>query len=359
MSLGGKDQRTGGGVRSDGSELSGAQSAVEFVLTVTAAKWQDVAYRTVPLLPYGTPVYATAAGSAAADTTVWVEPPHGVTLQKPTLSILIGPTVAQPVGRVAGAAPAVSGGGRSHRLGLGERHQRSDWRWVCKSCSAAATPRRRHGVGRPHPRGHRPALGPPRRGRRLRVGPAAAGTASGLPAPRALGRWGSHGKPAITSLTASSGKGRRMGARAIGRHGRQRLQSKAILLNTLATLEKADFALANRLYRERQRLSAAALANLSLALAEMDRATMAAELLDLLATRSDERRSRRRGPVTAGEPIAGRNPTAGRWRLRRLPLARRRPSSLSIGCWPIATATAGRPTRPPVRPCSRCAAGLP
>ena len=138
-------------------------------------------------------------------------------------------------------------------------------------------------------------------------------------------------------------------------------ESKAILLNTLATLEKADFALANRLYRERQRLSAAALANLSLALAEMDRAPMAAELLDLLAKRSDDAASRRaaegRSPPASQSPAEIR--ALRRWRLRRLPLARRRPRSWSIGCWPIAPATAGRRTRPPVRLCSRCAAGLP
>ena len=59
-------------------------------------------------------------------------------------------------------------------------------------------------------------------------------------------------------------------------------ETKAILLHALATVGKADFAVANRLYRQRQRLSAGALVYLSLALAEMDRKPTAGELLDWL-----------------------------------------------------------------------------
>ena len=95
-------------------------------------------------------------------------------------------------------------------------------------------------------------------------------------------------------------------------------ESKAILLHALATVGKADFALANRLYRERQRLSAAALVYLALALAEMDRKPTAAELLDLLATRNldDARRRADAAARTARCRGASRRPScarSGRW----------------------------------------------
>ena len=171
VSLNGKYQGPVSADNANRSGLSGASSRVEFVLTVTAAKRQDVAYRSVPLLPYGVPVYATAAGSAAADATAWVELPPGMTLRKPTLSILIGPTVERSLlDALLGAAAAVSGGGRPDRLGPGERHQRSDGR--AGPAKAVRRPRRRaagRGAGRPHSRGRRPALGPSRRRRRLEL----------------------------------------------------------------------------------------------------------------------------------------------------------------------------------------------
>ncbi len=46
-----------------------------FELTVAAAGQTDVIRRVVPIHPFGMPVYATAGGSASADTTVWVEAP--------------------------------------------------------------------------------------------------------------------------------------------------------------------------------------------------------------------------------------------------------------------------------------------
>ncbi len=56
-------------------------------------------------------------------------------------------------------------------------------------------------------------------------------------------------------------------------------ESKAILLHALAVAGCGDFALANRLHRERQQLSSAALAYLTMTFAEIDRKPMADELL--------------------------------------------------------------------------------
>ena len=87
-------------------------------------------------------------------------------------------------------------------------------------------------------------------------------------------------------------------------------ETKAILLHALATVGKADFAVANRLYRERQRLSAGAMVYLSLALAEMDRKPTAGEVLDWMDCGAGV------SPAHAAETAAPRNaalaPVAGR-----------------------------------------------
>ena len=69
-------------------------------------------------------------------------------------------------------------------------------------------------------------------------------------------------------------------------------ESRAVLLHTLATLGKADFAQANRLYRIRQGLSASGLCYLALTFAHMDRQQTARELLALIGQRD----------LSAGEP---------------------------------------------------------
>ena len=60
----------------------------------------------IPLKPYGVPVYATASGSSTSDTTAWVEPPKNMTLERPGLEIIVGPSVEQSlVDIVLGSAP--------------------------------------------------------------------------------------------------------------------------------------------------------------------------------------------------------------------------------------------------------------
>jgi len=71
-------------------------------------------------------------------------------------------------------------------------------------------------------------------------------------------------------------------------------ETKAILLHVLAVAGKGDFALANRLYRDRNALSSAALAHLALSFAAMDRKATAEEILGLLGKRNlDDKTTRR------------------------------------------------------------------
>ncbi len=84
----------GGEWRVESGERRGERETIAFALSVSAAgQKEDVSQRSVPLLPYGMPVYAAVSGVATSDTTAWVEPPRGMTIQRPTLSVLLGPTV--------------------------------------------------------------------------------------------------------------------------------------------------------------------------------------------------------------------------------------------------------------------------
>ncbi len=71
---------------------------------------------------------------------------------------------------------------------------------------------------------------------------------------------------------------------------------KTIALHGVSWLETADFGHANRLYRNRESLSNAALAHLALVFARLERGSIATELLDVLAKRLKEVRiAQRRG----------------------------------------------------------------
>ncbi|MCH7873235.1 MAG: hypothetical protein IID33_16185, partial [Planctomycetes bacterium] len=75
----------------------------------------------------------------------------------------------------------------------------------------------------------------------------------------------------------------------------EQAEMKSVVLHGLAWVNKADFAHANRLYRNRQSLSSAALGHLALTFARLDRKSIAAELLAVLGNRMKEiRRGRTR-----------------------------------------------------------------
>ena len=71
----------------------GPEIPVIFELSLSAGPRRDVLRRTVPLRPYGMPVFATAGGSADSDATAWVEAPKAMALQSPSLQIVVGPTL--------------------------------------------------------------------------------------------------------------------------------------------------------------------------------------------------------------------------------------------------------------------------
>ena len=121
-------------------------------------------------------------------------------------------------------------------------------------------------------------------------------------------------------------------------------ESKAILLHALAVAGQGDFALANRLYRDRNALRSAALAHLALSFAAMDRKATAEEILGLLEKRNlDDTATRRDAALrrVALEPFAGR--TAGPLRLGdRRGLAEESPKAKELVDWLLAHRTGNR-----------------
>jgi len=266
---------------------------------------RDVVRRAVPLLPYGMPVYATASGSATSDTTAWVEPPKDMVLEAPSLQILIGPTVERSLlDIVLGPAPWCQV--ESSRFASGLDAATSD-------LMASISLQRLLGAARE-------AGSPQAQSLDSRVR-----SSIGLLVSSQLddGGWSWTGRGGKSDRYSSA---RAVWALSLARAAAYPVpdeaynkavgylksqvaatdnsdyESKAILLHGLTAAGQGDFALANRLYRERPALSAAALAYLALALADMDRKSTAGELLALIAERSLDDGSLRRKATQGSLP---------------------------------------------------------
>ncbi len=265
-----------------------ADGEATFELTVAAGADSDSIRRVIPVHPFGMPVYATAGGSASADTTVWVEQSRSMPVSAPSLQILIGPTVERSLLDVL-FAPASACQMHYWRVA-------SDLDMTTSDLLAALALQKLLGSTRESSGPHAAALDARiRSALSLLVSSqqddggwswTGRGTASHrLTSARAM--WGmalakragykvpdDRFEKAITYLQSQ-----------IATTGQTDYESKAILLHALAVAGHGDFTLANRLYRNRPSLSTAALAHLALALAETDHKPMANDLLSLLAER--------------------------------------------------------------------------
>jgi alpha-2-macroglobulin len=264
------------------------RESVAFDLTISAGNHRDATHRIVPIAPYGAPVYAAASGLSTSDTTAWVEPPKAMTLERPTLSILVGPSVEQSLLDVL-FAPAPRCQCDAARIASRLETATSD-------LMAALGLQRISG-----------AVGAPAAPQSQELDARIRSCISQLMVLQSDGGWSwSGGGNADCAATARAlwalGLARKAGYNVpddqfhaavhfvrgkISDLSENDYQGRAVLLHALSAAGEGDFALANRLHRERQQLSPAALAYLALALAEMGRQPMAAELLDLLAKRED------------------------------------------------------------------------
>jgi len=242
----------------------------------------------VPVRPYGLERVASASGVVRDLQTAWLELPRGREYEDRLVELYVGPSldrvlidealgrgprVYRTLGAVSHAAVASDlvgacavleamqrsgratnpeyGHLRAHAQGLlaalvaAQNHRDGGWTWLEQGQSA------------------------PEPSARVALALAAASGAGLAPPEDTLVR--------LTGFLSNSFR----------RAPEQANERKATLTHALAALDKGDFAAANRLYRERNNLSPAALAHTVLALVEMKRAPMATELARLLEDRME------------------------------------------------------------------------
>lgn len=266
--------------------LEGADK-VELSLTVESGERKDETTTSVPVQPFGLPVYATAAGTSAQNTIAIVGFEKDVPVQNPSLEIVVGPTVNRAlVDAVLGGGEQILGGAWIMPENRFERSI-SD---VLGGTAVLAMLRNSQTQNSPEAQ----ALS----------GRVQSGIASLVSSQRDDGGWSWSGKPDANSAD------RYLSSRAVWALAEARkagfavpqdtwnkavthLQSaftsssqsdregQAILLHGLAMADAGDFAFANRLYRERNQLSASGLLHLALALIHLDRKAMAEDLLTM------------------------------------------------------------------------------
>ena len=281
-------------------QITAGESA-DFKLSVKAGKDGDESTASVPVRPFGLPVFATASGSAAQSTIVFVQHDKRLAVQDQNLEIVIGPSINRTL------LDAVLGGGttrceRSFVLpGSGIERNISD---VIGGVALLKMIRASRNADSPE--GHAIA------------GRIQSALVALISSQRGDGGWSWSGRP------GSGGSDRFLSSRAVWaladarrsgfavpettfNNAKQFLKSqytaaatsdregRAILLHGMAASGCADFAFANRLYRERNSLSASALLHVALALVHLDRKQMAADLLSLVKLPTDRKTARAQG----------------------------------------------------------------
>jgi uncharacterized protein YfaS (alpha-2-macroglobulin family)/tetratricopeptide (TPR) repeat protein len=253
-----------------------------FELAVKADKVDDLVRRVVPVLPYGVPVYAVQAGTATGDTTVWIEPPVGMPVQHPQLQVVIGSSVQRSLLDIL-LAPTLSCGLESLRAASSLDVTTSD-------LMAAIALQKLFDKTRDAGTVQAQALDTRIRSAMSQL----------IAAQRDDGgwSWSGHAPQAhrfttarvYWALTLATKAGYKIAddvlAKAKGYIQGQLaalpendFEARAVLLHALSVAGQGDYALANRLHRNKASLSPAALVYTALAFAEMDRKPVANELL--------------------------------------------------------------------------------
>jgi uncharacterized protein YfaS (alpha-2-macroglobulin family)/TolA-binding protein len=266
----------------------GEDLAAAFELTVRGAGMTDVVRRTVPVLPYGAPVYASASGVATTDTTAWVEFPKDLPVAARKLQVIVGPTIEQSLLEIVRPQPQTCTAVFAADFPL---------ETATSDLMAALALQRLLGVSRE-------AGGPVAEELDARIR-AVLGVV--MLAQKEDGVWSWTGKGEgsdrfrtariVWALSLARKAGYPVDDRAFQKavDGLRRevsaatnedYESRAILLHALTVAGAGDFAVANHLHRERLALSTGAMAYLALTLVEMDRKAMAGDVLTLLAHRN-------------------------------------------------------------------------
>lgn len=265
----------------------------DFELTVVSGDHRDTARRAVLIRPFGFPVFATSSGTASQSTLTFVKFGDGLSPQNPALEIVIGPSVNRSL------LDAVLGQDGISVLRCGIEPGSHTDRSVSDILGGVALLKM---LGN-----SRDADSPDAQALSSRI----VGAVSQLVASqREDGAWSWNGDPqkgspspyATARIMWALSEGRSSGfavpaelttkgvtflKNAFSKSASNELELQTVILHSLAANKSGDFALANRLYRERNRLRQSGLVHLALALAHMSHPEMARDVLSLVRLPSD------------------------------------------------------------------------
>lgn len=285
----------------DGTGVSKTSFSVEipeaeeasFRLRVEHDDNSDTSHKTVTVRPYGFPIFATASGTASQSTLAFVQFDKGPKARKPSMEVIIGPSVNRSL------LDAVLGGGSIplFRCGLapGSNVERS-----VSDILGGVSLLQMIGNTRDSDTPDAQALS----------GRITGAISQLVSAQRDDGSWSWNGDPSkgspnvystsrimwALSVARASGfavpaelanKGTAYLKTAFSKSETTALELQTVILQSLAANNAGDFALANRLYRERNRLKQSGLLHLAMALSEMNHGNMAKDVLDLVRLPTD------------------------------------------------------------------------
>ena len=261
--------------------------SVAFELTVSSGELTDKNSRNVTIRPYGVPVFATASGSAAQSTIAFVAHDKTLPVQNPELEIIVGPSVNRTL------LDAVLGGGIS-RYESSLATPRSGFERSISDVLGGINLLKMIGQTRTADTPQAQALS----------GRVQAAISQIISSQRDDGGWSWSGRSAAASdrfitsrVVWALSDARKAGfavpndtfnkavtslKTAFTKSAQTDREGQAIILHGLAKAGAADFAFANRLYRERNNLSPSGLLHVALILSQLDRKNMAADLLKLV-----------------------------------------------------------------------------
>ncbi|MBX3441047.1 MAG: tetratricopeptide repeat protein [Planctomyces sp.] len=292
-------------------DLTGVDASsthVDLEVVLAAGDLSDRLIRTIPVRPHGLPVFAASSGVASQSTIAFAGFPEGVTARPTAAEIVIGPSVNRAL------IEAVLGADSSLLARCGLPPSNSLERAISDILGGVAV---LDSLGLSREAGAPDAV--------ALAGRITSSITTLVSSQRDDGGWSWTGRVEANAdrlLTSRAmwalGVARQAGFAvpydtfersvswlntATTQISPSDLEGQAALLHGLAAVGRADFAMANRLHRERNALSAAGLLNVGLALVHLDRKEMAADLLPLLADRL---------PAAAGDAGAAAGPSATR-----------------------------------------------
>ncbi|MCE9604297.1 MAG: tetratricopeptide repeat protein [Planctomycetia bacterium] len=269
------------GENKKGSADSPLPTTAEVTLSLTSGGQRHQVSRNVPIRPYGFPVVAVDGGTTTTGTTVWIEQPADMTIERPRLEVVVGPNVDRSLLEI------VLGGRRWCDL-----HERYATPLETSSSDLLAGVALQKMLNTTRDKGT-----PEAAELDARIRSACGYLAS---AQNDDGGWSWSGAGGNSNRYASA---RVVWALSVAKAGGYAfaqetfdkginylaaqqaavadddLEGKAVVLHALAEAGRGDFAVANRLFRSRGTMAQAGIAYLALALAKMDHVPMAADLL--------------------------------------------------------------------------------